>query len=99
VVRSNLVVSVRYQCHLIGLDGKYQLGKRINGISLDVELCRDEGANVTHILIANVAFVRTGMHRNALSTKDFCVTCYCQHIRVVATSCVAQSGYFIDIYT
>ena len=92
-------MSVRNQRHLIRLDFQYQFCERRDRISLDVKLRCDEWTDVANILIADVALVRTRVNGNALGTKDFCVACNSQHVRIIAASGIAQCGNLIDIYT
>ena len=90
---------VGHECHLCGHHLEYQFGKRIDGIAFDVKLCGHPWTNVAHILIAYVALVGTGMNGNAFCTKCFGVKSHCQHVGVVSSAGVAESGNFIDIYT
>jgi uncharacterized protein YqeY len=39
------------------------------------------------------------MYSDALCTKTFTVQCHLDYIRVISSTCIAQRGKFIDIYT
>ena len=52
---------------------------------------------VGHILIAYVPFIGSGMNGNTLGTELFAVECHTQHIGIIATPCIAQGGYLVDI--
>ena len=97
MVAGYLVVGIGHQCHLCGFHLKHQINILADGVSLDVELCGDDGADIPHILISDVSLIGAWMHGNTLCTKFFAVYCHLQDIGIVASSGIAHRGHFIDI--
>ena len=99
VVTGYLVVTVGDQCDLCGHYLQYQLGKRVDGITLDIELGGNLRTQVADILLTDVALVGARMYGNALSAKQFYITSNGQNVGVIASSRIAECGNLIDIYT
>jgi hypothetical protein len=54
---------------------------------------------IGHILVANVALIRTRVHRDALSTIFLTAFGSQNKIRNLTTSRIANGGNFVDVYT
>ena len=97
VVRGELVIGIRHQGDLCGLHLQHQIHIPWNGVTLDIEFGGKQRFEVGHILIAYVPFIGSGMNGNTLGTELFAVECHTQHIGIIATPCIAQGGYLVDI--
>ena len=72
-IGGDLIRSVGNECYLRGLYLEHQLRELLRRIALDVELCMEHRFEVEHVLITDMAFVRTGMHRDALCAEGLTV--------------------------
>ena len=69
VIRSNLSWCVWNQCYLGRAYFFHQIDKATLRIALDVELCLQDGFQVSHILISDVTFVRTWMYSDSVCSE------------------------------
>ena len=73
--------------------------KIFSGIAFDVELCLNVLREVIDITAADMTLVGTWVYRDALCPETLAIFGHTQHIGIVAPSCVAQGGYFVDVHT
>ena len=66
-------------------------------ITLDIELCPQQRPQIIYILTADMPLIRTGMHRNAISTKVFTIQRYLHNIRDITSTGIAQRCHLIYI--
>ena len=91
-------MAVGHQGHLRGAVLEDEGDELRDGVALDVELRGQQRLQVAHVLIADMALVGTGMHGDALGSETLAVLRHTQHVGVVAATCVADGGDFIDVY-
>ena len=99
VVAGDLVVTIGHEGDLCRTVLEHQSDELRDGIAFNVELRRQQRLQVAHVLITDMALVGTGVNRDALSAEALAVLCHAQHVGIVAPARIANSGYFIDVYT
>lgn len=97
-VGSQHIRRVGHQRALRGPDFFHQPQKIFGRVAFDVEFNLDGGGDFVDIECADVAFVRAGVHGNAVSAERDAFLGGLQHIGIVAAAGIAQGGEFIDIY-
>jgi hypothetical protein len=76
----------------------YELDKLIGWVTFDVKLSFQNGFQVPYVRISDVPFVWTWMYGDAFGPKTLAVQCHLAYIGHIASSGVADGGYFIDVY-
>jgi hypothetical protein len=51
-----------------------------------------------NVVVSDVALVWTRVYSNALSAKGLTILCKLKQVWQVSTPCIAQQGYFVDVY-
>jgi hypothetical protein len=99
VVAGKLTFSIGHQGYLVGFHFQYQVNKfLLSAVAFYIKLGTNDGFNGSYIGITNMSLIGAGMYRYAIGAKGLHVYGGLHHIRVAASTAVAQGGYFVDVH-
>lgn len=91
--------SIGHQRNLCRAHLANQLHKRGYRIALDIELSREQRAQIAHIGIAYMSLIRAWMDRDSLASEGLDIECCTHHIGQISATRIANNGYLVNIYT
>ena len=99
VIRRELRRRVGHKCDLRRADVEHHREKLVGGVTFDIEFGFDERLELINVLLTDVSFVGSGVHRDAVGSEPLAVKRCLDNVRIIASAGITQGGYLIDIYT
>jgi len=74
MIRCQLVKSIRYKGHLVGVYFQYQVNKFLFcTVTFNIKLCGDDLPDLSHIIVPDMSFIGSWMHGNAICSKTLSI--------------------------
>ena len=99
MIRSHCVGSIGHERYLSRLNLADQVHKCFRRITFDIKLRLQHRLERKDVVLLDVTLVGTRMHRDAVGAEALTVEGKLLYVRHIASASIADSGYFVDIYT
>jgi len=99
LIGGDLARFIRYKGNLVRAGFKNKVNEfLIPAIAFDIKFRYNYFPDLAHIVVTDVSFIRTWMHRYTISTESLSIHCSFQYIRIITSPAVAERGDFINVY-